>query len=142
MRALLAVTATTLAFAPLASAAATRVRGSGVVNGDAHFARAYNTGRFTLDVRGRSGLIRYLNRAQRVRFSSTRITLFRDESFDRFKIVALAGRGTLNGRFVHFYVRCINDGGPPNHVFYINFRDRGASGSPKPAAGSRRGTSS
>lgn len=101
-----------------------RVRGAGVVSGDAHAARAYSTGRFALDVAGRTGSIRYVNRAQGVRFSSTRITLFRDESFDRFKIVALAGTGTMNGRLVRFYVRCIDDGGPPNDVFYLNFRDR------------------
>jgi hypothetical protein len=124
VRALVIVIAATFVF-PLPSAAAVaRVSGSGVVNGDAHFAGAYNTGRFALDVRGRSGLIRYVNRAQRVRFWSLRIRLFRDESFDRFKIVALGGTGRLNGRVVHFYVRCIDDGGPPNDVFYINFRDR------------------
>jgi hypothetical protein len=50
--------------------------------------------------------------------------MFRDESFDRFKIVALAGSGTLNGRVVRFYIRYIDDGGPPDDVFCINFRDR------------------
>lgn len=122
---LVAVLAAALVLAPPSQAAATRVAGSGVVGGDSHFAHSYRSGRFALDVRGRSGWIRYINRAQRVRFFSTRITLFRDESFDRFEIVALAGTGTLNGRFVRFYVRCIDDGGPPNDVFYLNFRDRG-----------------
>lgn len=113
-----------LVLAPAAGAKASRVFGSGVASGDSHAPGPYTTGRFALDVRGRSGSIRYHNRAQRVRFVSTRITLFRDESFDRFRIVALAGRGTLNGRFVRFYVRCIDDGRPPNDVFYFNFRDR------------------
>jgi hypothetical protein len=125
MKTFCAVIVATLVLAPAAGANAFRVFGSGVVSGDSHAARAYKTGRFVLDVRGRSGSIRYLNRAQHVRFASTRIRLFRDESFDRFRTVALAGTGTLNGRFVRFYLRCIDDGRPPNDVFYLNFRDRG-----------------
>ena len=49
-----------------------------MVNGDAHAARACDSGRFALDVSGRTGSVRYVNNAQRVRFASTRITLFRD----------------------------------------------------------------
>jgi hypothetical protein len=123
---LAAVLAAFLALAASASASRwySTVRGSGVINGDNHFRGNFKTGRFAVSVAGRSGSIRYINRAQRVSFRSGRITLNRDESFDRFKIVVVAGRGTMNGRVVRFYVRAIDEGGPPNDVFYIVFRTR------------------
>jgi hypothetical protein len=136
----IAVAATVVVPLP-SSAAVARVSGSGVVNGNAHFARAYNTGRFALDVRGRSGSIRYVNRAQRVRFWSLRIGLFRDESFDRFKIVALAGTGRLNGRVVPFYVRCIDDGARRTTSSTSISATAEVSGFLKPAAELRRATS-
>jgi hypothetical protein len=107
-----------------ASGTASSVRGSGVVNGDNHHSGAFKTGRFSLGVSGRTGWIRYVNRAQHVRFASTRIRLFRDETTS-YRTVAIAGIGKLNGRRVRFYVRCIDAGGPLEDVFYVNFREPG-----------------
>jgi hypothetical protein len=122
VRVVLLVTCVALSATPAASGTASSVRGSGVVNGDNHHARAFKSGRFSLSVSGRSGWIRYTNRAQRLVFASPRIKLFRDESATA-RTVVIAGVGKLNGSRVRFYVRCIDAGGPLEDVFYINFRD-------------------
>jgi hypothetical protein len=98
------------------------VHGAGVVDGDSHHAGAFKSGRFAFAVSGRHGWIRYLNRPQHIRFASTRIRLFRDETTSA-PTVAIAGVGRLNGARVRFYVRCIDAGAPLDDVFYVNFRD-------------------
>jgi hypothetical protein len=122
MRTAILVLCAALVAAPAASGTASSVRGSGVVNGDNHQARAFKSGRFSLRVAGRRGWIRYVNRAQRVAFASTRIRLFRDETTS-YRTVAIAGTGRLNGVRVRFYVRCIDAGGALEDVFYLNFRE-------------------
>jgi hypothetical protein len=114
-----------VAFAALTGStpSVTGVRGSGVVDGDGHHPGVFKSGRFALSVSGRHGWIRYVNHPQHLRFASTKIGLFRDETTSA-PTVALAGTGRLNGESVRFYVRCIDAGGPLEDVFYVNFRDR------------------
>lgn len=114
-----AIAAALVAAAP-AGATPRQVTGSGITGG--HSSVIGSRGSYALAVDGRSGWVRYSDRGDRISFRSTAITLDRDESSPGYPTVAIAGLGTLDGRRVRFYVRCIHSTDNTDISFFIAFR--------------------